>query len=80
MKPAPICLWGGKRFLERPPMRPSSKVILPYEPGYTGHWEMEKRRKETKEWLRRREQEVRGRLNSPSIVPRQTAGEKVSSD
>jgi hypothetical protein len=46
----------------------------------TGHWEMEKRRKETKEWLRRREQEVRGRLNSPSIVPRQTAGEKVSSD
>jgi hypothetical protein len=35
-------------------MRPSSKVILPYEPGYTGHWEMEKRRKETKEWLRRR--------------------------
>jgi hypothetical protein len=41
---------------------------------------MEKRRKETKEWLRRREQEVRDRLNSPSIVPRQTAGEKVSSD
>jgi hypothetical protein len=48
-------------------MRPNSKVILPYEPGYTGHWEMEKRRKETKEWLRQREQ-VRGRLNSPSIV------------
>jgi hypothetical protein len=41
---------------------------------------MEKRRKETKEWLRRREQEVRDCLNSPSIVPRQTAGEKVSSD
>jgi hypothetical protein len=49
-------------------MRPSSKVILPYEPGYTGHWEMEKRYKETKEWLRRREQEIRDRLNSPSIV------------
>jgi hypothetical protein len=54
-------------------MRPSSKVILPYEPGCTGHWEMEKRRKETKEWLRRREQEVRDRLNSPSIVPHQTS-------
>jgi hypothetical protein len=34
---------------------------------------MEKRRKETKEWLRRREQEVRDRLNSPSIVPHQTS-------
>jgi hypothetical protein len=32
-------------------MRPSSKVILPYEPGYTGHWEMKKRHKETKESL-----------------------------
>jgi hypothetical protein len=28
-------------------VRPNSKIILPYEPGYTGHWEMEKRRKET---------------------------------
>jgi hypothetical protein len=28
-------------------VRPNSKVILPYEPGDTGHWEMEKRRKET---------------------------------
>ena len=25
----------------------TSNVILPYEPGYTGHWEAEKRRKET---------------------------------
>ena len=30
----------------------TSNVILPYEPGYTGHWEEEKRRKETREWLR----------------------------
>jgi hypothetical protein len=49
-------------------MRPNSKVILPYEPGYSGHWEMEKRRKETKDWLRQREQEVRDRINSASIV------------
>jgi hypothetical protein len=41
---------------------------------------MEKRRKETKEWLRGREQEIRDRLNSPSIVPHQAAGAKVSSD
>ena len=50
-------------------MRPSSKVILPYEPGHTGHWEMEKRRKETRNWLRKREQQVRDRMNTPSIVP-----------
>ena len=70
------CGWGtlhpsivGVAALGEPPMRPNSKVILPYEPGYTGHWEMKKRRKETKESLRQREQEVRDRLNSPSIVP-----------
>jgi hypothetical protein len=51
-------------------VRPNSKVILPYEPGYTGHWEMEKRRKETREWLRERGQQVRDRINTPSIVPR----------
>jgi hypothetical protein len=50
-------------------VRPSSKVILPYEPGHTGHWEMEKRRKETRDWLREREQQVRDRMNTPSIVP-----------
>ena len=32
-------------------MLKTSKFILPYEPGYTGHWEAEKRRKETREWL-----------------------------
>jgi sulfotransferase family protein len=48
--------------------RPNSKVILPYEPGYTGHWEMKKRRKETRDWLRKREQQV-NRMNTPSIVP-----------
>jgi hypothetical protein len=49
-------------------VRPNSKVILPYEPGYNGHWEMEKRRKETRDWLREREQQVRDRMNTPSIV------------
>ena len=36
----------------------TSPFILPYEPGYTGRWEAEKRRKETKEWLRHREREI----------------------
>jgi hypothetical protein len=43
----------------------TSKFILPYEPGYTGHWEAEKRRKETLAWLRQREREIA----APSIVP-----------
>jgi hypothetical protein len=46
-------------------MLKTSKIILPYEPGYTGHWEAEKRRKETREWMRQREREIA----SPSIVP-----------
>jgi hypothetical protein len=51
-------------------VRPNSKVILPYEPGYTGHWKLEKRRKETREWLREREQQLmRDRIKAPSIVP-----------
>lgn len=46
-------------------MLKTSKFILPYEPGYTGHWEVEKRRKETREWLRQRERDIA----APSIVP-----------
>ena len=36
---------------------------------FLGHWEMEKRRKETRDWLRKREQQVKHRMNTPSIVP-----------
>jgi hypothetical protein len=31
---------------------------------------MEKRRKETRDWLRKREQQVKHRMNAPSIVPK----------
>lgn len=54
----------GKRMLAM------SKIVLPYEPDYVGHREAEKRRQETKEWLRRREREFAER--SPSIVPERT--------
>ena len=53
----------------------TSKRLLPYEPGYTGHWEAEKRRKKTKAWLRQREREIAARVSheretvAPSIVP-----------
>jgi hypothetical protein len=44
-----------------------SKIVLPYEPGTVGAaQEAEKRRRETKEWLRKREREV---ANSPPIAP-----------
>jgi hypothetical protein len=62
-------LCNGGPTQRESPVQPNSKVILPYEPGYTGHWEMEKRRKETREWLREREQRMRNRIKAPSIVP-----------
>jgi hypothetical protein len=46
-------------------VRQSSKLILPCDPNYTAHWEAEKRRKKTREWLRQRE---RGLAQAPSIV------------
>jgi len=55
-------------------MLKTSPRLLPYEPGYTGHWQAERRRRETREWLRRREMEVaakRRREAAPSIVPEQ---------
>lgn len=39
-------------------MERNSKIVLPYEPSYTGHREAARRRQETCEWLRRREQAV----------------------
>jgi hypothetical protein len=40
---------------------PRANFILPYESGYTGHWEQEKRRKEAREWLRQRQGEIERR-------------------
>jgi len=47
-------------------MLPTSKLVLPYEPNYTGHREAEKRRKQTREWLRQRDRVLQRReLESP---------------
>jgi hypothetical protein len=48
------------------PVLKTSKLLLPYEPGYTGHWKAEKRRKETKACLRQREREIAARAGKPS--------------
>ena len=45
------------------------KIILPYEQGYVGNKEADKRRKETKERLRQREREFAERQQPPLIVP-----------
>jgi hypothetical protein len=36
-------------------MRQKSQLVLPCDPGYTAHREAEKRRQETRDWLRQRE-------------------------
>ena len=38
--------------------------ILPYEPGYAEHREIERRRREAREWLRQREAHAPKRLAS----------------
>lgn len=39
-------------------MLPTSTLLLPMDAGYTAHREAEKRRRETREWLRCREREL----------------------
>ena len=47
----------------------TSKIILPYEPGYVGNKEADKQRQQTKEQLRKREREFAERQQPPLIVP-----------
>jgi hypothetical protein len=47
----------------------TSKIILPYEPGYVGNKEANKRQKDTKERMRHREREFAERQQPPLIVP-----------
>jgi hypothetical protein len=51
-------------------MRQTSRLVLPCDPQYTAHREAEKRRQQTREWLRQRE---RTRV-APSIVPEAPEG------
>jgi hypothetical protein len=46
-------------------MRQKSQLVLPCDPGYTAHREAEKRRQETRDWLRQRERASA----TPPIVP-----------
>ena len=63
---------GLERYLSRRRdklMVATSKMILPYEPGYVANKEADKRRKETKERSRQRERESAERQQPPLIAP-----------
>jgi len=47
--------------------------ILPYEPGYTEHREIERRRRQTREWLRQRE----ARAQEPFVKDSRETGSPV---
>jgi hypothetical protein len=53
-------------------MLSESRIVLPYEPQYSGHREAEKRRKQTHDWLAQRERELAELHQAPSIVPDRT--------
>ena len=54
----------------------TSKIILPYEPGYVANKEADKG-KETKERLQQREREFAERQQPPSIVPERLRASSV---
>lgn len=56
-------------------MTTMSGVLLPYDPQYVGHREAEKRRQETREWLRQQELKLSNSEQSPSVVPEQHFGD-----
>jgi hypothetical protein len=67
---------GLERYLSRRRdklMVATSKIILPYEPGYVANKEADKQRKETKKRLRQREREFAERQQPPSFVPERGA-------
>ena len=55
----------------------TSKIILPYEPGYVANKEADKRRKEAKERLRQREREFAERQQTALVVPEQLRAASV---
>jgi hypothetical protein len=42
--------------------------ILPYEPGYTRHRDAERRRRETRTWLRQREAALTQRVEPAAVL------------
>jgi hypothetical protein len=51
-------------------MTQALKLISPLDADYAGHREAEERRRETREWLERRERELGFVKDAPSVAPR----------
>lgn len=49
--------------------RHQPKLVLPYEPAYTGHREAEQRHREILAFLHRREEELQDVRRSPPTAP-----------
>jgi hypothetical protein len=44
-------------------------VTSPLDTRYTAHWDAERRRRETREWLKQREQELSIARDAPPVAP-----------
>jgi hypothetical protein len=53
-------------------MTKASTLISPIESQYTGHREADDRRRQTREWLRKREQELGFVRDAPLTAPEKT--------
>jgi hypothetical protein len=50
-------------------MTQASNLTSPIDPQYTGHRKAEERRRQTREWLRKRERELGLVSDAPSVAP-----------
>src|SRR6266511_742884 len=57
-------LIDGRSVFRRAAVQPKSKLVLLFDAGYAGHRDIERRRKGTHEWLRRRERQMNRRIKS----------------
>jgi hypothetical protein len=44
-------------------------VTSPLDTRYTAHWDADRRRRETREWLKQREREMGFLKDAPSVAP-----------
>jgi hypothetical protein len=59
----------GRFDVKESAMTQTSAIILPIDPQYTAHREAEERRRQTREWLAKREHELGFVSDAPSVAP-----------
>jgi hypothetical protein len=50
-------------------MNKEKLVSSPLDTRFTAHWDAERRRRETREWLKQRERELGFLKDAPSVAP-----------